>query len=242
MFVGMEKVADGVWLVRGGFPAKIMNVYLIADEDGVTVFDGGIKLMGKHVERAAAELGGARRVVLGHSHPDHRGIARHFSERGVPIWCHSDERADAEGDGGVHYMQIDKLELPAARALMPHLLHSWDDGPVPIARTLDEGDEIGGFRVVHTPGHAPGMIALWRESDRLALVSDLFYTLNPQTGLPRRRPAVPHRAFNWDDRSARESVLKVAALEPLAAWPGHTEPVLRDLDAGSVRSQLEAIV
>ncbi len=31
-----ERVADGVWLVRGGFPAKMMNVYLIEDDGGVT--------------------------------------------------------------------------------------------------------------------------------------------------------------------------------------------------------------
>ena len=34
-----ERIADGVWLVRGGFPVKAMNVYLIEDGDGVTVFD-----------------------------------------------------------------------------------------------------------------------------------------------------------------------------------------------------------
>ena len=36
---GPEPIADGVWVVRGGFPAKTMNVYFIADDGGVTVFD-----------------------------------------------------------------------------------------------------------------------------------------------------------------------------------------------------------
>jgi len=36
-----ERIADGVWIVRGGFPAKTMNVYLIKDGGGVTVFDAG---------------------------------------------------------------------------------------------------------------------------------------------------------------------------------------------------------
>ena len=40
-----------------------------------------------------------------------------------------------------------------------------------------------GFKVMHLPGHAPGLIGLFRETDRLALVSDCFYTLDPQTGL-----------------------------------------------------------
>jgi len=31
---GPESIADGVWVVRGGFPAKTMNVYFIADDGG----------------------------------------------------------------------------------------------------------------------------------------------------------------------------------------------------------------
>ena len=47
-------------------------------------------------------------------------------------------------------------------------------------------------------------------------------------------PRVPHRAFNYDTEQARASIRKLAALEPAAAWPGHTEPVV-----GDVRTQLE---
>jgi hydroxyacylglutathione hydrolase len=67
----------------------------------------------------------------------------------------------------------------------------------------------------------------------LALVSDCFYTLDPFThksGPPR----VPHFAFNYDTDEARASIRKLAALDLLAAWPGHAEPV-----TGDVRAQLE---
>jgi glyoxylase-like metal-dependent hydrolase (beta-lactamase superfamily II) len=77
------------------------------------------------------------------------------------------------------------------------------------------------------------MIALWRESDRLALTSDCFYTMDPQTGR-KGPPRVPHVAFHIDHEPARASIRKVAALEPAAAWPGHAEPV-----RGDVREQLE---
>ena len=63
--VSTEPVADGVWVVRGGFPIKTMNVYLIRDGDGVTVFDAGIKAMGPALQAVCAQYGGARRVVLG---------------------------------------------------------------------------------------------------------------------------------------------------------------------------------
>jgi hydroxyacylglutathione hydrolase len=104
---------------------------------------------------------------------------------------------------------------------------------VKIEGTVKEGDDIAGFKVVHFPGHAPGMIGLWRESDRLALVSDTLYTLDPETGR-HGPPRVPHGAFNKDTEQARASIRKLAAMEPAAVWPGHADAL-----TGNVREQLE---
>ncbi len=130
--VSVEPVADGVWVVRGGFPLKVMNVSLIRDGDGVTVFDAG-------------------------------------------------------------------------------------------------------FEVVELPGHAPGLIGLFRRSDRVALVSDCFYTLDIQTGR-KGGPRIPPVAFDADVEQARASIRKLAALEPDVAWAGHADPV-----TGDVRGQLERV-
>jgi glyoxylase-like metal-dependent hydrolase (beta-lactamase superfamily II) len=96
-----------------------------------------------------------------------------------------------------------------------------------------EGDLIAGFEVIELPGHAPGLIGLWRASDRLALVSDCFYMTDP---LGRRvSPRPPHEAFNLDTEQARESIRKLARLEPLTCWPGHRGP----LTGSDLRAQLE---
>jgi len=226
-----QEIADGVWLVRGGFPARTMNVYLLRDADGaITVFDGGIRAMTAAVARAGAALGGIRRIVLGHGHQDHRGVAPGLR---VPVLCHPGDVAIAQGDGGFSSFDFAALRMPG-RKVLPFLLEKvWDGGPVQIAGTVEEGDDVAGFEVVHCPGHADGLIALWRERDRLALTSDVFYTLDPQTGL-HGAPRVPHPAFNLDTEQARASIRKIAALQPAAAWPGHAEPV-----TGDVRSQLE---
>ena len=50
-----------------------MNVYLIEDDGGVTVFDAGIADDAAGAERRRGRLGGIRRVVLGHADADHRG-------------------------------------------------------------------------------------------------------------------------------------------------------------------------
>jgi steroid delta-isomerase-like uncharacterized protein len=225
----VDQIADGVWVVRGGFPQKIMNVYLIADGDGVLAFDAGISAMARGIASAAAPLGGLTRVVLGHGHVDHRGAAPAL---GVPVFCHPDNVADTEGDGGVHYADFSQLDW-YARPILRWLIHVWDGGPVKVEGTVKEGDDVAGFKVVDLPGHAPGLIGLWRESDRLALASDTFYTLNPQTG-QKGAPRLPHHAFNHDTEQAKASIRKLAEMEPASAWPGHAEPV-----TGDVRAQLE---
>ena len=223
---GIEQVAEGVWLLRGGFPIKTMNVYFVRDGDGVLLFDAGIKAMANTIAMAGAELGGITRIVLGHAHVDHRGAAPGL---GLPVYCHAADKADAEGDGGLHYADFSQLN-PLGKLLLPRLLHVWDGGPVPIAGTIAEGDDIAGFKVIHLPGHAPGQIGLWRESDRVALTSDCFYTLDPQTGM-KGHARVPLAAFNQDTEQARASIRKLAELEPAAAWPGHADALRGDVKA-----------
>lgn len=231
-----ERVADGVWLIRGGFPSRTMNVYLLEDDGGVTVFDAGISAMAPAVQAAGARLGGIRRVVLGHADADHRGSAPALD---APVYCHPAERAAAESpDARRPYFDFSKLG-PHGRLLLTRLLPVWDGGAVEIAGTMSEGDEVAGFRVVELPGHAPGLFGLFRESDRLALVSDCVYTLDPQTGI--KGPArVPHRAFNIDTEQARDSIRKLAALEPSVAWAGHADPVRGDVAAQLHRAALAA--
>ena len=223
-----QMVAAGVWVVQGQ-PARC-NVYLIEDDGGVTLFDAGARTMVRALARAGAKLGGIRRIVLGHGHTDHRGAAPGL---GVPVYCHAAEVQDAEGSGGFRYWPEGLSGLPFPHRQAQRLMHryAWDGGPVQIAGTVAEGDEIAGFTVVEIPGHAPGQIALWRESDRLALSSDCFYTLDIWGRDSEAH--LPFPVYNFDTEQARASMLKLAALEPATAWPGHAKPV-----TGDVSSQL----
>ena len=168
--------------------------------------------------------------MLGHGHADHRGAAPGL---GVPVFCHPDDRADAEGDGGAHYFDFSKLNpLGAARASRRCCACGTAARCRSPARS-SEGDEVAGFRVVHIPGHAPGHDrAVARGRPRRA-DERLLLHVDPQTG--GHGPArVPHAAFNFDTEQARESIRKLAALDPAAAWPGHADPL-----TGDVRGELE---
>jgi len=224
-----ELVAEGVWVLQGQ-PGRC-NVYLLEDDGGVSLFDAGARTMTRALAIAGAKLGGIRRVVLGNAHGDHRGAAPAL---GAPVLCHAEEVLDAEGSGGARYWADGLAGLPTPQRQLHRLLHryAWDGGPVQISGTLAEGDEVAGFGVIELPGQAPGMIGLWRESDRLALSSDCFFTVDLWG---RDCPArMPPAVYAFDTEQARASLRKLAALEPAAAWPGHGLPV-----SGDVRVQLE---
>lgn len=234
--MGYEQVADGVWLVRGG-PGHC-NVYLLRDGDGVLAFDAGARRMDRKIRRAADALGGLTRVILGHGHTDHRGAAPSL---GVPVYCHSEARADAEGTGGWDYWDPKLGFLPVPLRVAHHALHRWvwDGGPVTIAGTVSEGDALGdGFTVVLADGHAPGQIALWRERDRVAITSDAFYVVDMWGRA--RTPVLPIEGYSQDSAQAARSLERLAALQPALCLPGHGAEVRDDPQHGSVASQLRA--
>jgi glyoxylase-like metal-dependent hydrolase (beta-lactamase superfamily II) len=217
-------VADGIWRLTLGQPLRI-NVFFIREGDGVAIFDSATKALGPKIRRAADVLGGATRVIVGNAHPDHRGGARSI---GAPVQCHVDERADMESDGGWHYFDFSALPW-FARGLTKRVMRSYDDGALHVAKTLEEGDRVGDFEVVHLPGHSPGCIGLWRAADRLAITNDCFALFHPAFPFPGRRPRLPHSAFNWSDPRCAESIEKLAALEPATCWPAHYGPLTGDV-------------
>jgi hydroxyacylglutathione hydrolase len=235
----LEQVADGVWRFAGDLRQE-MNVYFLEEDGGVVQFDGGTSGMTEQVRHAAEGLGGLSRVVLGHGHPDHRGTAPGL---GVPVLCHPDEVADAEGDGGVRYFDFERIPWWFSRRIYPALLRRWDGGPVKIADTVAEGDEIAGFEVVHFPGHAPGLIGLWRERDRLALVSDVLYMVDSIKLRPLpdvRAPMVPHPVWALDYSASIASARKLAALEPRTVCVGHHHPLVGEPQQLRARIELAA--
>ena len=171
-------VAEGVWVVQGQ-PGRC-NVYLLekaANEGGVTMFDAGARTMTRAVARAGARLGGITQIVLGHGHTDHRGTAPGL---GVPRAVPSRGGPGRRGQRRLALLAGRPRRAAAASAPDPPRA-----APLRLGRrpgedrgTVKEGDEIAGFKVIDLPGHAPGLIGLWRESDRLALVSDCFYTID----------------------------------------------------------------
>jgi hydroxyacylglutathione hydrolase len=207
----MRRIAEGVWQLAG-FPRDWLNVYLA---EGVLI-DAATRWCERRILRQLGRRP-VRLVALTHCHPDHQGVAAAVCARfGVPLACHEADVAAMEGRAPMG---------PRNRAI--RLGERFLAGPAhPVGRVLRDGDLVAGFRVVHAPGHTPGHVTFFRESDRLALAGDLLANIHFVTGRPGLRE--PPALFSVDPLQNRRSVQALAALRPAVVCFGHGPP-LRDL-------------
>ena len=81
---------------------------------------------------------------------------------------------------------------------------------------LSEGDLVGGFSVLHTPGHTPGCICLYAEKDRLLFSGDTVFA----DGYFGRYD------FRGGSRAdLARSLERLASLDVDGLYAGHGEPV-----------------
>ena len=79
--------------------------------------------------------------------------------------------------------------------------------------------------MIPAPGHTPGHLAFWRESDRVLVLGDVLFHRNPLT--LRKGLTEPFRFATHDPDRNRESARRLAAREPDVVCFGHGEPLRR---------------
>jgi glyoxylase-like metal-dependent hydrolase (beta-lactamase superfamily II) len=204
----MTEVAPGVWQLIG-FPAHAINAYLVGD----VLIDARTRWARK---RLLKELRGRTLslVALTHCHPDHQGAAKAVCQAfGVPLACHEADVPAMEG----------RAPMGPRNLLTRLATFLWAGPPCKVDRVLKDGDEIAGFRVVHTPGHTPGHVAFFRESDRVLIAGDVLANMNYLTGRPGLRE--PPAFFSADPERNRQSIRDLWQLRPSVVCFGHGPPL-----------------
>jgi glyoxylase-like metal-dependent hydrolase (beta-lactamase superfamily II) len=202
----MRQLADDLYLLRG-FPPNAINVYLAGD----AIIDTGSRHAGGRIIKQV-EGRDLSAVALTHVHPDHDGAAKEVCEKlGLPLWV---------GERDVALMEEQPVQPTHPAQKLSSALF---EGPRhKVDRALNEGDVVGGFTVLDAPGHTPGHLAYWRESDRSLILGDVLFGLHPLTGMRQLRE--PPEFFTPDPGQNRESARKLAALEPALVCFGHGPP------------------
>ena len=210
-----------------------MNFYLVEEGGRLTlvdagaggdwdVFASGVSAIGRTVDDLEA-------VVVTHAHSDHTGFAEQARTKGATVWIHE---ADVAAAGGA---KPPKNEAGVGRYLfraefyrmLIHLVRHGGARIVPILQlsSFTDGERVdvpGSPRVIHVPGHTPGMSAMLLEDRRALLTGDAIVTRNPLTG--RRGPQIMPSGLNRDSRQALRSLDALAGTAADLILPGHGDP------------------
>jgi glyoxylase-like metal-dependent hydrolase (beta-lactamase superfamily II) len=233
-----------------GFPVGPVNAYLL-EGDPLTLIDTGPK---NPETLAALEAGLAKRnvrvedirqIILTHHHVDHVGLAKTIVERsGAKVVSHPFNipyLANYEAERVRQFPFYNQIwaeagtppEIVTTMSRSNENISRWLD-PVGVDETIDEGDTvtIGGtsWHVYHTPGHAGGLVCLFDADSKEMIANDHFLrdiSSNPVMEPPPTGGAVgganalrPKRLVEYLHHMER-----MAALEPVVAYPGHGELV-----------------
>ncbi|MVO98148.1 MBL fold metallo-hydrolase [Paenibacillus lutrae] len=215
---------------------QIVNVIFVGqpDSDKWIVVDAGMPHSGDTIIRASEERFGPnsrpQAIILTHGHFDHVGaiieLVQHWA---VPVYAHELElpyltgkqdypEPDPSVEGGL-VAKMSPLFPNEAIHLGNHVTKLPSDFTVP---AMPE------WRWIHTPGHTPGHVSLFRERDRSLIAGDAFVTVKQENlySVVTQTPEIsgPPRYLTTDWKAAAESVKLLEKLNPVNAVTGHGPP------------------
>ncbi len=209
----MELSPNLHWLDGGS-----SNLYLIVEEDGLTLVDTGMPKRQQlvldalqQINRSPSEL---TRIVVTHADVDHAGsLAAIQKATGAKIFTSA---ATAEflvqGSSPKHlpwHMQFVMDKFMGYKAVSADLIE-----------TVQEGDilpVLGGLTVMATPGHTPDHHAFFCPSAGVLFAGD---ALNTRDG--RINPSPPR--VTADQEAAAQSAIRLLELAPATIACGHGRP------------------
>ena len=212
---------------------QIVNIVLYGNPDNseFVLIDAGMpKSANEIIAVAEKRFGPSCRpsaIILTHGHFDHVGAIIELIEYWhVPVYAHPLElpyltgqknypEPDSTVNGGL-IAKVSPFFPNEAIDLGAHVK------PLPLDGTVPHMD---GFRWIHTPGHTPGHISLFRDDDGALIAGDAFVTVKQESLykvlMQQKEISGPPRYFTTDWLAAFHSVNTLEALKPTIAITGH---------------------
>jgi glyoxylase-like metal-dependent hydrolase (beta-lactamase superfamily II) len=232
------EVADGVYQLC----SVMTNMYLIKDDDGLTLVDAGVpaqmELLEAGLERIGADLSDIKAVILTHVDPDHIGLAEPLRKAGIPVWLPEEGyEAALNGLGKPPLALFFFMWRPAYARFIRALMQAGmtDAEPIAEAHTFTDGqvlDVPGHPEVIATPGHREEHCSFWLPERQILFSGDALITMDIMSGKAvAPEPVRGGNIFNYDKGQQMESARKLGSLGHVTLLPGHVQPWKGDLGA-----------
>lgn len=191
----------------------IMNVFLVEEDDGITVVDTAMR-SAKIIKRVAGENSvDVKRILITHAHDDHIGsvddLVGFFPDAELII-----SERDARLMRGDFSLDNDEPQSKIRGSLKGQKSEP--------TRFVADGDKVGSLRAIFTPGHTPGHFSFIDERDGTLFCGDVYSTLGGMATSAVTNPLFPLvKHGTWHPPTVLESARRLADLEPQRLAPGH---------------------
>jgi glyoxylase-like metal-dependent hydrolase (beta-lactamase superfamily II) len=201
------------------------KVYLLFERDRLIIVDaatpGRAGAVWRYLDSLGYPPGAVDEIWITHGDVDHMGsIAALKDGSGAKVVAH---RADVSLVDGSASRELGPLPLASTyQKLFNWAIRSvFRYQPTPVDRPVEDGDDLGSWQVVHTPGHTPGSVSFYHPERKIIIVGD---ALNYR----RHRLGAPPPMFTPDMAEAHASIGKIAALDFEVCCFGHGPPLMEN--------------
>ena len=210
----MEILSDVHWV--DGVTA---NTYLVLG-DQITLIDTGTPgKQGDILNYLETVLKGKpediKTIVLTHHHMDHTGSLSELKKiTNADIAVYKDDVDIISGEkpsSDPIYMRF------VSRLMATFTSYKYIKSNI----SLEENDMIDNYRVIHTPGHTPGSIALYNSDNGVVFVGDTLTYNGKRVGGP------PSLLIN-DHEALKQSIKKISDLDSRIMLSGHGKPLIEN--------------
>lgn len=215
----VRRVAGGVYLLEVSWPEPVgANAYLV-DDGELTLVDSGLPVPRRSLAGQIRAAGYAPddldRVLLTHYDVDHVGGLGRL-DVDVPVYLGAADARLVRRSWSPAWRHHKGAFHRLVRRLFP--LSGVD------LRAVSNGDRIGGFRALHTPGHNPGHTVFLHDESAAALLGDLVWE-SDGSFVP------PPWLDSYDTDRMADSIDRVARESFEHACVGHGRPLSPGGDA-----------
>src|ERR1700729_478010 len=221
----VREIVPGVFRVGTTF----LGCYAVEDAGAYTFIDVGLPgywpQMTQFLAARNAPLSSIKAVVLTHFHPDHMGNAERLRKQaGAAVLVDHDDRTGAMAKKRA---ALSPLWKPPVLHLVGHFVRNGVARTEPVAEASGFADEEvldvpGRPRVIHTPGHTAGNVALSLTDREVLIAGDTLATLSLIPG--ESGPQLLPRFLNEDHDRALASLEKIEPVNARWVLPGHGLP------------------